>query len=99
MAAQERGRHPGGWFLLALVMPPVLAFLLLMAVQNRANHILPGTLKTCPRCAESVKKAAPVRRFCGHEFAGSPSASPGSGLWPAAAKSASVSWPADDVPA
>ena len=26
-------------------------------------------LKTCPRCAESVKEAAQVCRFCGHEFA------------------------------
>lgn len=25
-------------------------------------------MKTCPRCAESVKEAAQVCRFCGHEF-------------------------------
>ena len=32
-----------------------------------------GDSKVCPRCAESVKRAAQVCRFCGHEF-GAPSA-------------------------
>lgn len=28
-----------------------------------------GTYKTCPRCAEEVREAAKVCRFCGYEFA------------------------------
>jgi hypothetical protein len=27
-----------------------------------------GPRKDCPRCAESVKRAAQVCRYCGHEF-------------------------------
>ena len=29
-------------------------------------------MKTCPRCAEDVKTAALVCRFCGHEFGDAP---------------------------
>jgi len=28
----------------------------------------PSEEKTCPRCAEQVKAAAQVCRFCGHNF-------------------------------
>lgn len=29
----------------------------------------PDSLKSCPQCAEKVKAAAKVCRFCGHQFA------------------------------
>jgi hypothetical protein len=32
----------------------------------------PDEFKTCPRCAEKIKRAAFVCRFCGYEFGGPP---------------------------
>ncbi len=34
----------------------------------RATGEVPSDLKDCPRCAETVKRAAKVCRFCGHDF-------------------------------
>jgi hypothetical protein len=33
-----------------------------------ADSVQDGALKKCPRCAEDVKQAALVCRYCGHEF-------------------------------
>ena len=36
----------------------------------RTSELEMPSEKTCPRCAEQVKNAAVVCRFCGHEFSG-----------------------------
>ena len=38
------------------------------ATVSVSGTFTPGATKTCPRCAEDVKEAAVVCRFCGHEF-------------------------------
>jgi RNA polymerase subunit RPABC4/transcription elongation factor Spt4 len=76
--ASKRGRSGFGWFLLAFIISPLLAGLLLALIENLApQQSQPETrfltpvsadTKACPRCAETIKKAATVCRFCGYVF-------------------------------
>jgi hypothetical protein len=77
VAASNRGHSGAGWFFLALLISPLLAGLFLLASRDlrveallRASNASDGASKVCPRCAERVKLAAFVCRFCEHEFAG-----------------------------
>ena len=40
----------------------------LRAISNSSTNAVSGVEKACPKCAEQVKAAALVCRFCGHEF-------------------------------
>jgi hypothetical protein len=59
------------WFLISLLISPLLAFIALVVFGRPA---LPGIIagfgeKTCPKCAEKIKKKATICRYCGHKFA------------------------------
>ena len=73
LLASSRGRSWLGWFCLACLASPIGAGLLLLARPNlKAEETARRELadsKVCPRCAETVRNAAFVCRFCGHEFA------------------------------
>ena len=58
------------WFLISLLISPLFAFIALVVFGRPA---LPGIIaglgeKTCPKCAEKIKKKATICRYCGHKF-------------------------------
>lgn len=79
MAASSRGRSGFGWFIVALCLSPLLGGVLLLLMKNVKEDAQVqqriAQSKTCPRCAESVKTAAEVCRYCGHSFVAAASAS------------------------
>jgi hypothetical protein len=69
-AANNRGRSGFGWFLLAILISPLLAMILVFILSpSEAGKLKGGELKKCEKCAELVKKEAVVCKHCGHEFA------------------------------
>lgn len=70
--AVGKGRNPLGWFLLSILISPLLGILALIAVPNlKPEHARIQELRTskkCPFCAEYVKQDAVVCRFCGRDI-------------------------------
>jgi len=57
IASNYRGRDGAGWFLLSLLISPLLGILFVLA-----------DTRICPYCAERIKLAAKVCRYCQHEL-------------------------------
>jgi hypothetical protein len=51
-----------------IVKPPGSLSVTYSLTETRGEPIAAAVEKTCPRCAEHVKVAAKVCRFCGHDF-------------------------------
>lgn len=70
--ADTHGRSGIGWFFLSLLLSPLLGFIFIAVLPNLKNERAKSTelaeSKVCPQCAERVKVAALVCRFCGFEF-------------------------------
>jgi hypothetical protein len=88
IAASHRGRNGFGWFLLACVISPLVAGLLVLVLPNaeierQKQEVLKNSRK-CPFCAELVRREAIVCKHCGRDLPpesvrGRPSASSSKG--------------------
>ncbi len=72
MVSQNKGRGFGIGFWIALLVSPLIGFivagLLEPSKEVAAKELLEkGQLKKCPKCAEMIKSEAVRCRFCGNE--------------------------------
>lgn len=70
--ASGKGRSGFGWFLIGFLFGPI-GFLasLIVSKEQRAPQVSQGVgsdTRTCPHCAETVKRQAKVCRYCGGEL-------------------------------
>jgi hypothetical protein len=69
--AGSRGRNGFGWFLLAVVISPLLAGILAIALpspQTQREQLHKWNSRKCPFCAELVRNEAIVCKHCGRDL-------------------------------
>jgi len=70
-AQKYRGRTFFGFFFLALLFSPIIAFLIAALLSPNESYIAEARgNKKCPFCAEWIRGGANVCRFCGRELLG-----------------------------
>lgn len=72
MAASSRGRSAIAWFGVAVLISPLFALIAVLVIgppkKDGSGVALQSDTITCPHCAEMIKRAALVCRFCGHDI-------------------------------
>src|SRR5262245_22211397 len=76
VAHSRRGRDGTGWFLLSLLISPLLAGLLVLALADkrvkRAAIAEARESRDCPFCSERIKRSAVRCRYCGADLTSHP---------------------------
>lgn len=72
VAANARGRNAFGWFILACVISPLLAVVILLVLPSRGGghswmDKYEGRVKQCPHCTEFIKPQAIACKHCGRD--------------------------------
>jgi len=78
LIASGRGRSGFGWFILACLISPLLAGLIVLLSSNLAATSVrpsPSTHVKCPDCKELILKDARVCRYCGCRLVVAPTSS------------------------
>lgn len=70
VAAGSRGRSWLGWFLLSLVISPLLTLILVLVLPSIKDRATPETHVRCPDCRELVLIGAKVCKHCGAKLTG-----------------------------
>lgn len=67
LAASKKGRSFWAFFWVSFFVG-ILIPAIIVATMNQPEATAQGALKICPQCAENVKDAAVVCRYCRHNF-------------------------------
>jgi hypothetical protein len=67
--AMSKNRTAFGWFVVAVVISPLIAWVILLVLQPVKKETGPYAwdLRACPHCAEKILRQAKVCKHCGRD--------------------------------